>query len=162
MNILEKLRGRVDKGEVYSVESTSRSVNFKGWKIHGSESSRESGIGIRVVVNGKMGTAASTDTSPKAIDSVIESAIIAAKFGEEIDLNFPGATQTAKIDVKDDKISDVSIPTLVDDGAELMSRMEKYRADSDMEVDVQTASFKVKVANTEGFQLRLAPGAQLS
>ncbi|MCD6418811.1 TldD/PmbA family protein [bacterium] len=151
MKILEKLEGKADKGEVFFVETTARSVTFKGWKIHSSHSSRESGFGIRVIVDGKIGTSSSTDLDDNTVDNVIENAITSAKFGENIELDFPKKTDVKTIDINDEKVTNAPIPTLIDYGSELMERMQKYRSDCDMEIGVSTTSYKIRVANTEGF-----------
>ena len=151
MELIDKMRGKVDKGEVFYVESTSRSVEFKGWKIRGSESSRERGIGIRVIVNGKIGTAATTDISPDALQKMLDNAISAAKFGEELELDFPGISKFKIPEIYDDKIENLNITKLADTGKELMSHLEKHRKDCDIDISINMAVSNIKLVNTEGF-----------
>ena len=150
MELLEKLRGKVDSGEVIYVEKMSRSVEFKGWKIRGSESAQERGYAVRVVVDGKIGTAATTDVS--AIDRMLENAIQAAQFGEKLDLVFPSkAEHYESPDIFDNRLADTGINTLADMGKELVAQLEKYRDDCDSEIGVSTSQSKLRIANTNGF-----------
>ncbi len=151
MELLEKLRGRVDSGEVVYIEKTSRSVSFKGWKIRGSESTQERGYAVRVIVDGKVGTAATTDDS--AVDEMLENAIESAKFGEEIELEFPSKSEKyAEPKIFDEKVKDVDIPKLAEIGNELISRIEQYRSECDNDVGVSTTQSHIKIANTSGFE----------
>ncbi len=151
MDILEKLAGRVDAGEVIYIEKTSKSVSFKGWKIRGSESTQERGWAVRVIKDGKIGVSATTDEN--AIDDMIENAIQAAKYGEELALEFPGkADSYPSPDIYDSRLTEVGIPDLADFGRELMATLEKYRAECDNEIDVGATTVRFKLANTSGFE----------
>ena len=151
MDILEKLAGRVDAGEVVYIEKTSKSVSFKGWKIRGSESTQERGWAVRVIKDGKIGVSATTDEN--AIDDMIENAIQSARYGEELPLEFPGkADSYPSPDIYDSRLTGVGIPDLADFGRELMAVLEKYRAECDSEIDVGATSVRFKLANTSGFE----------
>lgn len=151
MELIDKIRSRADKGEIFHTDSTSRSVNYKGWKIHGSESNRESGYGIRVIVNGRIGTAATTDSTQTALSKMIDDAVSAARLGEQIDIDFPATSEFTQIELYDENTENADIPELTEIGRELMSRLEKYRDCCDMGIDVYASSSFTKVANTEGF-----------
>ncbi|MCD6595566.1 TldD/PmbA family protein [bacterium] len=151
MELLGKLQGRVDSGEVIYLEKSARGVSFKGWKIRGSESTQERGYAVRVIVDGKVGTAATTDEN--AVDEMVDNAIEAAKFGEEIELEFPSKSeQYAEPKIMDSKVESVDIPKLADIGNELISRIEQYRSDCDNDVDISTSQVKLKITNTNGFE----------
>jgi len=151
MELLEKLRGRIDSGEVIYVEKRSRSVNYKGWKIRGSESTQERGYAVRVIVDGKVGTAATTDS--EAVDEMVENAIEAAKLGEKLELEFPAKAEDYAVpDIFDKQLLVTGIPVLADFGKELMSRLEQYRNECDIEIDASTYQGKIKIANTGGFE----------
>ena len=149
MDVIEKLRGKVDRGEIYFVESLSREVQFKGWKIRSSESKQQRGYGVRVIVDGKVGTAGTTD--PNALDETIDDAISAAKFGEKLDLELPGKSEFSVPEIYDEKVTQLGIERMTDYGKELMSRLEKYRNEADCEIGISTNQSVVRIANTEGF-----------
>ena len=151
MELIEKLKGRVDRGEVFCTESISRVVEFKGWKIRSSESTRTRGYSVRVVANGRIGTSATTDSSPAALDEMIDNAIAAAKFGEDLALEFPGKSRFAMPDIYDEKSATIDISALADAGKALMAQIEKYRAECDMNISSAMSSSRVQLTNTEGF-----------
>ncbi len=151
MELLEKLDGRVDSGEVIYVERMSRNVSFRGWKIRSSESTRERGYAVRVIVDGKIGTAATTDEN--TVDEMIDNAIKSAEFGEQLELEFPGKLDNYPTpNIYDENVSDIAIPQLADMGKELISGIEKYRAECDCEVEVSVSQSKLYIANTNGFR----------
>ena len=150
MDILEKLAGRVDAGEVVYIEKTSKSVSFKGWKIRGSESTQERGWAVRVIKDGKIGISATTDEN--AVDDMIENAIKSAEYGEQIEIEFPKkADSYPSPQIFDTKIRDVDIPKLADFGRELIANLEKYRGECDSEIEVSSGVVKFHLANTSGF-----------
>ncbi len=149
--LIEQMRGRVDKGEVYYVELTSRGIEYKGWKLHRSESSRESGCGVRVIVDGKVGTSSTADTSPESLRKMLDASIDAAKLGEEIDLEMPGKAKFEHMEISDPKVLEMGVPSMVELGNELMSKISKYRESCDMQIGIDTSHKRVRILNTEGF-----------
>ena len=150
MDILSRLEGKVDAGEVVYIEKISRSVSFKGWKIRGSESTQERGYAVRVIKDGKIGVAATTDES--AIDDMVENAIKSAQYGEEIEIEFPGqADQYPSPDIHDARLTEIQIPELADFGRELMANLEKYRDECDSEISVSASAVRFRLQNTSGF-----------
>ncbi len=150
MELIERLKGRVDKGEVFCYKGTSRDISFKGWKIRSSESNQQRGYGVRVFVDGKLGTAATTD--PEVLDKIIDDAITAAKYGEKLDIQFPGPAEFISPDIFDSKTTNFGLSKMAEIGEEIMSRLEEYRSEADCEISLSTAESHVKIANTEGFQ----------
>lgn len=74
------------EAEVIQKTGSENPVNFENNKLKTLESKQSSGIYIRLIKKGKIGTGSSTD--PDAFETIVDSAIESSKFGTEATFNF--------------------------------------------------------------------------
>ena len=88
MDILEKLTAQAEQVEVVEVLNERTRVGFEANRLKSSQVEETRGIAVRVVKDGRIGFAASSDLAAqeKLADNVLES----AAFGDEIQMVFPG------------------------------------------------------------------------
>lgn len=72
--------------EVIQKSWTSNPISFENNKLKSLESNESSGIGIRLIKNGRFGIASSTD--PSAVEETVTSAIEASEFGPDAIFSF--------------------------------------------------------------------------
>jgi PmbA protein len=84
-----KIKDRVSgiKGDVIVSEVTSQKVKFENDELNAVENSTHTGIGVRVIKNGKVGFTSTNDDSK--IDEVFKRAEELSEYGEELDLSLP-------------------------------------------------------------------------
>jgi PmbA protein len=148
-DILRKIEGRVDSAEVFYVDSHSTEIGFEGWKIKSSSVLQKEGYSLRVVKNGKIGMAATTDSN--GIDRMIENAIATAEFGEKVDIEFPGKSEFKRPKIFDPALTELSIEDLISYGRIFIRFCERYRGSADLDFGVQKSISEVQIANTSGF-----------
>ncbi len=150
MDILAKVKGRVDSAELFFTESSSRSVEFKGWKIRGTESTNERGWALRVIIDGKLGFCATSDAD--RLDDMVENAISAAKLGEKLDLTFPSKPADMRMpQIFDAQLESVTIPDLAAIAEKAKNSLLEFKTDCDGEFGCGSSAAHFRITNTEGF-----------
>lgn len=118
MDILKQLKAQADQVEVVNIQNESTTVGFEANKLKSSQVEETKGIAVRVVKNGRLGFAASSDESAreKLVTNVLES----AAFGDEIPIAFPAPQSAPKVTTFDPTITELSIPRMVGIGQEII------------------------------------------
>ncbi len=147
--ILKKVKGRVDSAEVFYMKSHRTEVGYEGWKLKKSSVVQKEGFSLRVVKDGRVGFSATTDMN--AIDDMIDNAVATAKYGEIVDLKFPGQGQFADINLFDDKLDALTIPDIIEFGKIFIDKSEPFRGIADLNFDSTRSILEVKLANSSGF-----------
>ncbi len=148
--ILSKVKGRVDSAEVFFVRSHQTEIGYDGWKLKRSTVVQKEGYSLRVVKNGRIGFAATTD--PNGIDLMVENAVATAAFGETVAIEFPSAQNFATPNIFDPKLAGLSIEQMIDYGKLFIAQCERYRGIADLSFESQKMTIEVKLANTSGFE----------
>ncbi|HHS50362.1 MAG TPA: TldD/PmbA family protein [candidate division Zixibacteria bacterium] len=146
--ILDKVKSRVDSAEVFYVKSHSTEIGYEGWKLKRSSVVQKEGYSLRVVKNGKIGFAATTD--PNGIDQMIDNAVATAEFGEQVDIQFPGAQEFKRPDIFDEAVTALSIEDLIGYGKTFIGFCERYRGIADLMFEAHKTLITAKIANTSG------------
>lgn len=124
--ILEIASQYVDSAEVYYLESTSTPVNFDANKLKSLETKETRGATLRVIKNGKLGMASTTDLDSSKFNQFVKYAVEAAEYGTEVDWNFPShKIESSSIKMKNPP----SVETMIKTGKEMIS----YVHDKDSE-----------------------------
>ncbi len=86
-NIIESNKKQIDNIEIYFYESENTPIEFKNNKLFSLDKKYITGIGVRIIHKGKLGTSSTNDLNK------INETILAAKessiFGEKINFDFP-------------------------------------------------------------------------
>ncbi|PTD94535.1 hypothetical protein C9439_01595 [archaeon SCG-AAA382B04] len=141
-----------DEAEVYYQESKSQEVEIEKDKIKYSKTNQNEGIGIRVIVNKKVGFASTNRT--EKIDKTIESAISQSKINN-LELNgFPSYRDYPDVDgVFDEKIEKSSPESLVEKAKRLISATKDEYVQP-ASGSVSTTIMKKEVMNSSNIRVR--------
>lgn len=89
---------KVKTWEIFFVNSKSLSIEAKNQEIDGLKASSDTGVSLRVLIDGHLGFSYTTDFAPQSLETLIESAIGSAKtsdpdpaycFASKPDLDYP-------------------------------------------------------------------------
>ncbi len=101
------LKKGADSAEVYIRTGKSLSIEVKGQKVEAIESSINSGFSIRIIRDGRLGFAFSSD--PEGSDEVVDKAIEASMWTEKDEfLSLPEALKTADLNIFDPRIANIT------------------------------------------------------
>ncbi|MCK5832548.1 TldD/PmbA family protein [bacterium] len=148
--ILEKVKKRVDSAEIFYIKSHLTEIGYEGWKLKRSTVVQKEGYSLRVIKNGKIGFAATTDIN--GIDTMIDNAIATAGFGERVDIEFPGQQKFNLPNIFDKALTELSIEDLIEYGKMFIAQCERYRDVADLSFEAQKMIAEVKIANTSGLE----------
>lgn len=145
--ILEIASKYVDSAEVYYLESTSTPVNFEADNLKSIETKETGGVAIRVIKNGKLGFATTTDLDPSKFNQLVKYAVEASEFGQEVEWNFP----TNKVESSNVKMKNPpSVDQLVKTGKEMISYVKDKHPESLNGASLNYNSSREIIMNTNG------------
>ncbi|MGC9467618.1 MAG: TldD/PmbA family protein [Anaerolineae bacterium] len=133
MDILERLLQHADQAEVMTTESETTTVRFQANQPKGSEVEETRGIALRVIKDGRLGFAATSDMTE--VEKTIKNAVASAAFGDEVGIEFPDAQPGPEVKTYDGTIVELPVRKLVDIGREIIALITE--TDSDALVDVR-------------------------
>jgi PmbA protein len=143
----------VDEAEVYLEKEDKIEVNVQNQKVDFAKETSSYGMGIRVIKDGKMGFAHTTDLSK--LEKTVENAVFNAKCNEA-DPNFCFATHSEYpqvYEIFDKRIMDLDIIEAVD-FAKVMIQTAIERECQPTAGGVQAGYYTTEIANSEGVYVK--------
>ena len=138
-----------DQAEIYVEKEEGVNVDIKKDKVDFAKEAFTFGVGIRVILDGKMGFSYSTNLDK--LDETVQSAIFNAK-SNEIDENFAFAPKSEYPDVKgifDPKIEYLELEEIINFGKIMLSSVQEEKCEP-TSGGFQTGYSKFIIANSEG------------
>ncbi len=149
--LLKSLAGKVDQAEVYRLSGRAVPVNFRSGKLESIKSHAIDGIALRVIVNGRLGFATSTDLSDPS--ELIAAALDSAKFGEPAEFSFAADTTPVQADVYDEGTAAVPEERLIELGEKAIAAITRVDPSADVGVSITREVETVTILNTNGLEL---------
>ena len=103
--LIEKAMTKAQGAQASLGRSESVNISFENDKLKSAESSQSTGMSVKVVINGKIGSSHTTDIHD--IDGVVARALEAAEFGSPAHFDFPGPQRGPDVKVYDDAVQAV-------------------------------------------------------
>jgi PmbA protein len=143
--VVELVRARGATGDALRRRAERTSVTFESGRLKACAANEETGINLRVLVDGRMGVAGTT--AGDAIDLVTR-AIASAALGETVPLVFPGAAPLPAIATSAAAATDAPLDRLTAIGAELVGRLAREGCQVGVTIEREIA--QTRVLNTAG------------
>jgi len=124
------------------------SVALEWGRLKAAGISEESGVGLRLVRDGRVGIAGSTAVSHLDLDALVARARASAELGEQLGLQFPGRTPLPAVLTFDEPAAEASLDQLIQLGRTLGERLA--RPGCQVNVTVERAVLETRIANTAG------------
>ncbi|MBW1676023.1 MAG: TldD/PmbA family protein [Deltaproteobacteria bacterium] len=125
--LIEKAMVKAQGAQASLGKSESTGVSFENDKLKAVKSSQGTGMSVKVIVDGKIGTSHTTDRDD--VDGVVERALEAAEFGSPAHFDFPGPQRGTEVRVCDDEVHPVTKEEMVSIGEEMISLVKDYNPD---------------------------------
>ena len=146
--LIEKAMTRAQGAQASLGRSESVSISFENDKLKSAESSQSTGMSVKVVVNGKIGSSHTTDIYD--IDGVVTRALEAAEFGSPVHFEFPGPQKGPDVKIYDDAVQVVKKDEMVRIGEEMMGLVKDYNSDILLSAGVSKGVGTTEFANCAG------------
>jgi PmbA protein len=148
MDILTELARQADQVEVIDVQTESTEIGFKANQLKASQVTETNGVAVRVVKDGKLGFAASSDKG--AMDRLVQNALESAAFGDPIPVAFPGPQPAPTVRTYDGTITDLPIARLVEIGQEVVDYLCDIEPEAQVDVDLTRGIQAFTIRNQAG------------
>lgn len=153
--VLEMARKKgVGQGEVYLLDSEEYTVEVADNKVENLKLAQETGLGLRVLMGGRLGYSFTTDLSPAALAKGVEMAIHNAGFSQEDpDWELPNPEHSyPKLDIYDEQTFQIS----PEEKIRLAQRIEEGARSADSRVKItekavyHDSRYSINIFNTKG------------
>lgn len=148
MDILEELRRQADQVEVVSVETEVTEVGFDANALKSAQVQQTEGLAVRVVVEGRLGFAASSDVS--ATDRLAANALESAAYGDVVPIVFPGPQDPPKVAIYDPAVASLPIPRLVEMGREVVEHLLGIEPEANVGLRLERGEQRITIRNQAG------------
>ncbi|HHV72557.1 MAG TPA: TldD/PmbA family protein, partial [Clostridia bacterium] len=144
----------IEQAEAYVQDAKSLTIEVSKQQVEDLKFSNKRGIGVRVIKQGKMGFAYTTDLSLEGIENVVKESIIVLNYSTEDEYNtMPGVIQDyLDLDLYDDSIQLISLEKKIDLAKQIeIAALEYDRRIKKTEKSVyQDAELEVALVNSLG------------
>ncbi len=151
MELLGRLKSQAQQVEVVHVRAESTNVGFEANRLKSSQVEETNGIAVRIVKDGRLGFAASSDES--AVEKLISNVLESAKFGDNIPISFPAAQPGPKVATYDQSISDLPVARLAEIGQEIVDIILKVEPEARVNVELERGVQRLALRNQAGSEL---------
>jgi len=151
MDILKELASQTDQAEVVNVQSESTTVSFEANRLKSSQVEETKGIALRVVKDGRLGFAASSDES--AAEKLVSNVLESATYGDEIPIAFPGPQSAPIVTTYDQAITDLPIPRIVEIGQEIVDLILQIEPEARVNIELKRGMQQVSIRNQAGTEV---------
>lgn len=148
MDILKQLSTEAEQVEVVNVQSESTTVGFESNRLKHSQVEETKGIAVRVVKNGRLGFAASSDEA--AAEKLVSNALESAAYGDEIPIAFPAPQSAPEVTTFDQTVTELSIPRMVEIGQEIIDIICQVEPDALVNVELERGVQHLSLRNQAG------------
>ena len=148
MDILKQLKPLAEQVEVVSLRSEATTVEFEANKLKTSKVEETRGLAVRVVRNGRLGFAASSNA--EAVDKLAANALESAAYGDAVPIRFPPAQPAASVRTYDPTIVALPIPRLVEIGSQILGEILEVEPEARVNISLERGENHLTVCNHTG------------
>jgi PmbA protein len=149
--LLDLARARAEAADGIERRVERTGLEFESGRLKSAAVTEETGIGLRVVRQGRVGIAGSTAGD---LPALLERALASSELGESVPLAFPGHTTVPAVVTHDQTAAAAQLSQLVAIGQELVQRLS--RDGCQVNVSVERATGATTVANSAGTRVTYA------
>jgi PmbA protein len=148
--LIEKVMRKAQGAQAYLEQSESTNVSFENDKLKSVRSSQSTGMGVKVIVDGKIGSSHTTDIDD--VDGVVGRALEAAEFGSPAHFRFPSPQEGPDVKVYDGAVLRVTKEEMVRIGEEMMTLVKGYNPDILLSAEAGRGVSKSHFVNSAGIE----------
>lgn len=155
--MLERLMQHAEQAEVFEIQSEATKIGFKANKLKSFEVEETQGVATRVIVDGHLGFAASSDVT--ALDQLVDNVLASAQLGDEIPLRFPATQPGPEVQVYDPALATLPTARLIEIGKEIVNTVLDADEQAKVSIDLTRRVRETTVRNSAGAEItvRKAP-----
>ncbi len=142
---IARVRARAATGDALWRRAERTSVTFESGRLKTCAATEETGLNLRVLVDGRMGVAGTTADDA---DDLVARAVASAALGELVPLAFPTAAPLPEVVTFSTPAADAPLERLTAIGTELVARVAREGCQVNVTIEREVA--QARVVNTSG------------
>jgi PmbA protein len=153
MELLKQLKQESEQVEVLSLSDEKTTVEYEANQLKTCTVAETRGTAARVIRNGKLGFAASTDD--RAMDKLAANALESAAYGDQVKFSFADPQPAPVVQTFDPAVADLSIPRLVEIGKEILDLILPVEPDARCNISLERSIVSASIRNDRGLDVSL-------
>lgn len=150
--ILQQAEKESSSCELFHQTGEVHTVKFENNNLKKISTRQYEGVGLRMIVDGRVGFASTTDLRHPA--DLVAMSRESAQFGDEAQFEFPAQpSQMHSVNMADSAVEDVSRQTMVDMGFEALEQSRRVNDNYLFSATIKTGSYRERVANSRGLDI---------
>ncbi len=149
-NILDLALKQAQEAEIFSVVDEEIPVEFESNRLKTIESKQSTVIALRVIKNGRIGYAVTTDVDQG--EKLVQMAVEAAEFGMQAKYSLPPAQKYLPVKTYDPEIERVTIEQMVNLGQTMVDALTSTNNEILCDAGVSRHSSSVTIINSNGLR----------
>jgi PmbA protein len=150
-NVLAQAKQVAEEAEVFMVSTEETPVQFEANRLKHIQSKQASYVALRVVKNGRIGYAISTELGDR--QSLVDAATETAEFGMKAEFELPPPTRYPQIEVFDPTVASVTLEEMVKLGSELIDIVVSHTPEILCDAEVHKGITATRIINSRGGEL---------
>lgn len=142
---------KAEQAEVFEIKSEATKIGFEANRMKSFEVEESRGTAARVVVDGRLGFAASSDTD--ATDKLISNALESAHHGDAIPFRFPDPQPGPSVQVYDSELAALPTARLIEMGQEMIATVLEAEPEAHVNIDLERRVRRTTVRNSAGTEV---------
>ena len=148
--LIERAMKKAQGAQAFLGQSHSSKISYEDDKLKFAGESQSTGMGVKVVVDGKIGSSHTTDIDD--VNGVVARALEAAALGSHAHFEFPGPQKGPDVKIYDDAVLRLTKEEMVRIGEEMMGLVKAYRTDILVSAGASKGVKKGQFANSAGIE----------
>ncbi len=148
--ILARARSVAQEAEVFSVAAEETQVQFETNRLKHLQTSQQTSVALRLVLDGKIGYAVST--APENGQAMVESALETARFGTAARFQLPAAFPYPDVAIYSSDVEAVSLEEMVRLGEDMVTAVTRHTGGIICAAEVSRGVSSVRLINSRGGQ----------
>lgn len=151
MDLMKELTAKAEQVEIVNLQNENTTISFEANQLKSSSVAQTRGTAVRVVREGRLGFAASSDE--KAVIKLASNVLESAAYGDSLDIKFPYSLPAQEVRTYDRRIVDLSIPRLVEIGREILDLIIPVEPDVRVNLNITRSVQSVNLRNQTGLDI---------
>jgi PmbA protein len=146
-----------ERAEIFEIQSEATKIGFEANTLKSFEVEETQGIATRVVAEGRLGFAASSDIT--ALNQLIKNVLASAQLGDKIPLQFPQPQRGPSVQVYSPELATLPPSRLIEMGKEMVDTILQADEEANVSIDLTRRVRETTVRNSAGTEVavRKAP-----
>jgi PmbA protein len=151
MELLSKLRSQAEQVEVVHMQSETTTVGFEANRLKSSQVEQTQGFAVRVVRDGRLGFAASSDES--AVEELVSHVLESAAYGDRVPIRFPAPQPGPEVATYDPTIPELSVGRLAEIGQEIIEPILQVEPNARVNLELERGVQRFSLSNQAGSEV---------